>query len=223
MSEEDWDDPAVVLPRVGDVDGTLRRLGFTGYTAKGLQFYRQYVPLFGGGVKAQFVNRNVSHISIVILFAEKEDDPVYGSMYAGKVWLKYGYPERERHRNKLVDVFKPLISRETHLTIDFYPDSALRAAEKSLRFLIEGLKTQQIDTSSMPPWEAVVALVQQLLNNKSRMRCTGQWWLWETPPPPEPKLRIIKADKYSRVPNFYRPLFIRQMPVRPRGVNRRDY
>jgi len=223
MSFEALDDPAVVLPRVGDVHGTLLRLGFAGYAAKGMSFYRQYVPLFEGGVKAQFVIRNISHVSIVIVLT---DDPALH----GKVWMKYGYPERYMRGKRLVDSFKPLISEETYLTIDFYPDWALREAEKSLSFLIESIKTKRIDMTmevdgqkkDIPPWEAVVYAVQQTLSSKSRMRCSGEWWIEPAPHPPQPKLRIIEASKYSRLPNFNRGV-LRQFRVRPRDVHRRNH
>jgi hypothetical protein len=235
MSFESLDDPALVLPRVGDVHGTLLRLGFTGYTAKGMQFYRQFVPLFEGGVKAQFVSRNISHVSIVIVLT---DDP---AMH-GKVWLKYGYPERYTRGKKIIEGFKPLSSEETYLTIDFHPDWALREAEKSLSFLIDSIKTKRIDMTmdadsehglvkkDIPPWEAVVYAVQQTLNSKGRIRCTGEWWIEPEPHEQQPdfeKLSLRRIGK-GRLPNFdrrrldLRQVVLRQSGIRPRNVNRRN-
>jgi len=226
MNWESLDDPALVLPRVGDVHGTLSRLGFTGYTAKGMQFYRQFVPLFDGGVRAQFVSRNISHVSIVIVLTDDEQ-------LHGKVWIKYGYPERYRKGKKIIEGFKPLISEETYLTVDFHPDPQLREAEKSFAFVIDCLKTKRIDTSwdvdsdsgitkkEFPPWEAVVLAVQQTLACKSRVRCTGEWWIDPEPRESQPELdtlnlrRIQPAGKYARLPNFDRRRDIRRLVRRP--------
>lgn len=235
MSFEKLDDPALVLPRVGDVHGTLLRLGFTGYTAKGMQFYRQFVPLFEA-VPAQFVSRKISHVSIVILL--KDDEALHG-----KVWMKYGYPERYPRGKKIIEGFKPLISEETYLTIDFHPDFALREAEKALGFLIESIKTKRIDMTmevdsergltkkDIPPWEAVVYAVQQTLSNKSRVRCSGEWWIEPEPHPEQPdfdKLNLRRIRGQGRLPGFdrrrlnLRQVVLRQSGIRPRNVNRRN-
>ena len=235
MNWEALDDPAVVMPRVGDVHGTLTRMGFTGYTAKGMQYYRQFVPLFEGGVRAQFVSRKISHVSIVILLS---DD------YAlhGKVWMKYGYPERYPRGNKIIEGFKPLISEETFLTVDFHPDRCLREAEKSFVYLIDCIKTKRIDMTvevdsehgtvkkEIPPWEAVVCAVRQTLSNKARVRCTGEWWIESEPHERQPELEKLNLRRigngrlrsFDRRPLNLRQVILRQSGIRPRNVNRRN-
>lgn len=216
MSFEALDDPALVVSRVGDVHGTLLRLGFTGYTAKRVSFYRQFVPLFDGGVKAQFVSRNISHVSIVIMPDEASEH--------GRCWIKYGYPERYPHGKHIVYGFKPLTSEETYLTINFYPDRELREFEKTFAMVIERMKTKKVDTrfdmdskdgvvtEEVPPWQAVVYAVQQNLCSRN-VRMTGEWFIENEPAPTQPE--IEKATKYSRLPNFDRS-------ARPRLDRRRD-
>jgi|PlaIllAssembly_1097288.scaffolds.fasta_scaffold05832_2 hypothetical protein len=222
MSFEALDSPALLMPRVGDVHGTLLRLGFTGYNAKRVSFYRQFVPLFDGGVKAQFVSRNISHVSIVILLNERESDdhPVQG-----RCWIKYGYPERYPHGKHIVYGFKPLTSEETYLTVNLSPDRELREFEKTFATVIERIKTKRIDTrfemdsadgvviEEVPSWQAVVYAVQQSLCSP-RVRMTGDWWIDDDPKPKQPEL-IERATKYSRLPNFDRS-------ARPRLDRRRD-
>lgn len=218
MSFETLDDPALLMPRVGDVHGTLLRLGFTGYTAKRVSFYRQFVPLFDGGVKAQFVARNISHVSIVIMPDEASEH--------GRCWIKYGYPERYPHGKHIVYGFKPLTSEETYLTVNLYPDRELREFEKTFANVIERLKAQRIDMTmdmdsengvekhEIPPWEAVVYAVQQTLCSK-RVRMTGEWFIESESAPVQPEVFVEKATKYSRLPNFDRS-------ARPRLDRRRD-
>lgn len=218
MSFEALDDPALVMPRVGDVHGTLLRLGFTGYTAKRVSFYRQFVPLFDGGVKAQFVARNISHVSMVIMLDEAGEH--------GRCWIKYGYPERYPHGKHIVYGFKPLTSEETYLTVNLYPDRELREFEKTFVNVIERLKTQRIDMTmdmdsengvekhEIPPWEAVIYAVQQTLCSK-RVRMTGEWFIESEPAPIQPEIFIEKTTKHSRLPNFDRS-------ARPRLDRRRD-
>lgn len=223
----------MVLPRVGDVHGTLLRLGFTGYTAKRVSFYRQFVPLFEGGVKAQFVHRNISHVSMVIMLDEEQ--------HAARCWIKYGYPERYPHGKHIVYGFKPLTKEETYLTANVYPDRELREFEKTFANVIERLKTQRIDMTmdmdsengvekhEIPSWEAVVYAVQQTLCSK-RVRMTGEWFVESEPAPVQPEIFIEKAAKYSRLPNFDRSAsprldrrrVLRQVGVRPRNVNGRN-
>lgn len=217
MNYEALDDPALVMPRVGDVHGTLLRLGFTGYTAKRVSFYRQFVPIFEGGVKAQFVARHISHVSIVLMPDEEA--------HQGRVWIKYGYPERYPHGKHIVCGFKPLISEETYLTVNLYPDRELREFEKTFASVIDSIRNKQIDTTiecdseeglttrQIPPWEAVVYAVQQNLCN-ARCRMTGQWFIDPELHDQQPEV-IEKAGKYSRLPNFDRS-------ARPRLDRRRD-
>lgn len=235
MSFEKLDDPAVVLPRVCDVHGTLTRLGFVGYKAKRVEFYRQFVPLFEGGVKAQFVSRNISHISIVILLQE---DPAEH----GRCWIKYGYPERYPKGKKIIEGFKPLISEETYVTVNLYPDRELREFEKSMAHVIECAKTKKIDTSwdvdsaegvtkkELPPWEAVVLAIQQTLCSP-RVRMTGDWWIDPEPHEQQPdfeKLSLRRIDRQGRLPVLnrrrlnLRQVVLRQSGIRPRNVNRRN-
>lgn len=219
MSFEALDDPALLMPRVQDVHGTLLRLGFTGYTAKRVSFYRQFVPLFDGGVKAQFVARNISHVSIVIMLDEAGEH--------GRCWIKYGYPERYPHGKKIVYGFKPLTSEETYLTVNLYPDRELREFEKTFAMVIERIKTKRVDTrfemdskdgvvvEEVPPWQAVVYAVQQNLCSP-RVRMTGDWWIDDDPKPTQPEI-IEKATKYSRLPNFdrsARPRLDRRLDIR---------
>jgi hypothetical protein len=224
MSFDDLDDPSVVMPRVGDVHGTLTRLGFTGYTAKSMQYYRQIVPLFEA-LPAQFVTRNISHVSIVIFLM---DD----LQLHGKVWIKYGYPERFPRGKKIIEGFHPLISAETFLTIDFHPDWALRQAEKSLAYVVDSIKTKRVELTeevdseggivkmAIPPWEAVVKAVRATLNS-NRVRCSGEWWIESEPHEKQPELeklrlrRIQPAGKYARLPNFDCRRDVRRLARRP--------
>jgi len=229
MSYEAIDDPVLLLPRVGDVHGTLQRLGFAGYTGKRMQYYRQFVPLFEGGVKAQFVSRNISHISIVILLDDLQEH--------GRLWVKYGYPERYAKGKKIIEGFKPLVSEETYFTINVHPDRELRETEKSLAFVINCVKTKRIDTSfevdseegvikkELPPWEAVVMAVQQTFASP-RVRMTGEWFI-EQVSEPQPDfekldLRRVRFAGKGRLPNFDRRPVLRQAGVRPRGINGRN-
>ena len=198
MSFESLDDPALLLPRVQDVHGTLLRLGFVFYRAKRVNLYRQFVPLFEGGVKAQFVHRNISHVSMVIMLDEEQ--------HQGRCWVKYGYPKRYPHGKKIVVGFEPLVGEETYLTANVYPDRELREFEKTFANVIERLKTQRIDMTmdmdsengvekhEIPPWEAVVYAVQQTLCSK-RVRMTGEWFIESEPPPVQPEIYIEKATK----------------------------
>lgn len=219
MNFERTDDPALLMPKIGNVHGALLRLGFAFYSAKRVHFYRQFVPLFEGGVKAQFVARNISHVSIVIMLDEADEH--------GRCWIKYGYPQMVPHRNKIVDTFKPLTSEETYLTINVYPDRELREFEKTFSDVINRLKTQKIDMEmdcdseegltkkSINPWEAVVYAVQQSLCSE-RVRMTGQWFVEDIGPHPiQPEVFIEPASKRSRLPNFDRS-------ARPRLDRRRD-
>jgi hypothetical protein len=221
MSFEKLDDPALVLPRVGDVHGTFSRLGFAGHSAKRVQFYRQFVPLFDGGVPAQFVSRRISHISMVILLDDAQE--------RGRLWIKYGYPERYRKGKKIIEGFKPLISEETYFTVNLHPDRELREFEKSMAHVIECVKTKRIDCDfdvdsetgvvkkTFPPWEAVVMAIQQTFASP-RVRMTGDWWIGPEDNEKQPELdlrRVRPVGKYARLPNFDRRRDIRRLVRRP--------
>lgn len=231
MNWESADDPALVLPRVNDVHGTLTRIGFVYCAANRVKFYRQFVPLFDGGVPAQFVSRNISHISIVILVDQRDEfDRIDNGGIRGRLWIKYGYPERYPRGKKIIEGFKPLLSEETYCTINLSPDRELREVEKSLTHVIDCVRNKRIDLSwdvdsengvtkkELPPWEAVVLAVQQTLCSP-RVRMTGDWWIEPEEPEPCPDerslRRIAPAGKYTRLPNFDRRRSIRRFVRRP--------
>jgi len=224
MSFEALDDPALVLPRVMDVHGTLLRLGFKGFTAKRrINFYRQFVPLFDGGVQAQFVARRISHVSLVLMLNDEGDGR---SSETGRLWATYGYPERYPKRNKIIESFKKMLSEDTHVSVSFGRDKDLREFEKTISVLVENLKTKRVDckldvdsaegvvVQTIPEYEALVSAVQQTLCSE-RVRDTGEWWIMpeyeRTDPPP----RVIPVNKYSRLPNFDRRRVIRSNVRRP--------
>ena len=220
MNFEQLDNPAVVLPRVGDVHGTLTRLGFSRYTTGEKQFYRQFVPLFEGGVPAPEGRRRISHVNILLWLVD-EPEP------HGKVWLTYGYPERSsRHAHirgtKLVYGFKPLIRKETYLKVDLYPDAALRDAERLFAALIDRLMHKRIavDKGGNQPWMVLVYSTEQALRNSATIYCPDAWWGAPEPPalpePPPDLQRIIPANARARLPRFDQRVGRRE---RPRKVN----
>lgn len=207
MKTELLDDPALVLPRVLDVHGTLLRLGFKGYSTRRGHFYRQMVPLFGGGVKAQHGHRNISHLCCTIEISEDRG--------VGNCWIKYGYPTRRmsgKKSKKIIEEFVTLNSDTTFVSIRFQPDHDLREAEKSIRFLFDQMKTKAIDCSvdvdsetgviktSIPGYEAVVQAVQGTLA-KPDVKMVGEYWVDDDYEPPVPTQPYIRRQSH-RMPNF---------------------
>lgn len=152
----------------------------------------------------------------------------------GRLWIKYGYPERYTKGNKIIEGFKPLISEETYFTVNFHPDRELREFEKSMAHVIECVKTKKIDTSAegvtkkVPPWKAVVMAIQQTFASP-RVRMTGDWWLDPESMQPSPDdessriRRILPASRHTRLSNVDRRRVLRQVLVRPRNVNRGNH
>lgn len=219
MSFETVDDPVYLLPKVMDVHGTLIRLGFEYLTAKRIHFYRRFVPLYDGGVPAQFVTRRISHVSFVVIWDQE--------MRNARMWVKYGYPERYTRGKKIVVGFKPLISTEDHVSFGLGKDQDLRKFERVLTVLLDNLQHKRIDTATVSgcevlPWDALPAAVSEIIHSRSLSLPTGEWFLDDDYPPKQPDFKTIAVNKYSRLPNFNRSV-LRQFNVRPRNVHRRDH
>lgn len=215
MSYEALDSPKLLLPRVGDVHGTLLRLGFTGATRSKDQFYTQFVKLFEGGVKAPHAGRNISHISITITILA-EDKLLGHGPHEGRVWIHYGYPTLLRRKKKIISRFKQLISAETFSRLSLVPDQALRESEKTLAYLIESAKTkrvpltQEFDSAEgiiereILPWEALVKVVQGTISSRSEF--ATEWWIDEAcASKSKPNLIRLNSQRIKgRLPNFDR-------------------
>jgi len=219
----DEDDPAFVVPRVLDVHGTLLRLGFKDFPVKRkANLYRQFVPLFDGGVQAQFVNRRVSHVELVV---ELNPEDNWSSGGTGHLWATFGYPERYPKGGKIIESFKKLVSDELHNNVAFNKDRDLLSFEKMLRTLIHNLKTQCVDcqrerdsaegviVETLPGYEAVVRAVRQIIGSSRKV--DQAFWFTEEVPPEVPSPKVIPVSKYSRLPNFDRRRVIRSNVRRP--------
>jgi len=223
MSFESLDDPAIVLPRVLDVHGTFLRLGFKGFTAKRVaNFYRQFVPLFDGGVQAQFVTRRISHVALALVL-NPEDGFSYSS---GRLWATFGYPERYPKGGKIIESFKKLVSDELHSNFAFNQDRDLRSFEKMLSAMIHNLKTKGVDCQrdrdsaegvvvvTLPGYEAVVSAVRQIIGS-SRDADNDFWFTADGTRFIAPSPKVIPVNKHSRLPNFDRRRDIRRLVRRP--------
>ena len=222
MSFESLDDPAIVLPRVLDVHGTFLRLGFKGFTAKRVNFYRQFVPLFDGGVQAQFVTRRISHVALALVL-NPEDGFSYSS---GRLWATFGYPERYPKGGKIIESFKKLVSDELHSNFAFNQDCDLRSFEKMLSAMIHNLKTKGVDCQrdrdsaegvvvvTLPGYEAVVSAVRQIIGS-SRDADNDFWFTADGTRFIAPSPKVIPVNKHSRLPNFDRRRDIRRLVRRP--------
>lgn len=217
MNWEALDDPALVVPRVLDVHGTFLRLGFSFFMSKGVPFYRYFVPLFEGGVKAQFSNRNISHVSISVVPNKEQEH--------ADIQIKYGYPVRYRKKDKIILDFKILTSTGTTFAIhvSLYPDEELRRTEKVLQALIENLKTKQVRLTKevdseegiiqqeVLPCEALVSAVESAFSDFATNIWTTNdkdknWWFdYDCDPKTEDK-RLSQPDKFlpTRLPNLDR-------------------
>lgn len=208
MNWEALDDPALVLPRVLDVHGTFLRLGFTGHTRRGTNFYWKFVPLFGGGIPGQYSARHISHVHLTLTAI----DDSYVRLQAS-----YGYPERYRKKDKIILGFKPLTSHISQKNLSVYPDHYLRNAEKLIRELIDCIQNRQlvcsmqvdtaqgIENSKLEPYVALAYAVDQTIDCDFIVsQC--DWWI--KPPsdsPPDPIQTSAPASRYSRLPNFRPP------------------
>jgi hypothetical protein len=205
---EALDEPALVLPRVMDVHGTLLRLGFTGQSQQGNDFYWQFVPLFGGGIPAQFHARRISHVRLAL---SPNDAFNHVNLNAS-----YGYPERYRKKNKIIIDFKRLSNHTSHRSLLLHDDRDLRSVEKLLLKLIDCIQnrvlvcTMQVDTADgvdikhLEPHEAIVYAVEQEIEcDFSRTSDDDVWWI-PPPTPDPPPIECTPVNKYSRLPNFDR-------------------
>ena len=201
--------------------GTLLRLGFKGFEAKRhVNFYRQFVPLFDGGVQAQFVTRRISHVGLALVL-NPEDGFSYSS---GRLWATFGYPERYPKGGKIIESFKKLVSDELQSNFAFNQDRDLRSFEKMLSAMIHNLKTKGVDcqrerdsaegvvVETLPGYEAVVSAVRQIMGS-SRNADQDFWFSDVAPEAPSPK--VIPVNKHSRLPNFDRRRIIRINVRRP--------
>lgn len=222
MNWEALDDPALVVPRVMDVRGTLIRLGFKPCSVRGSFFYRQFVPLLCA-VPVPLVSRSISHVELLVL-PESDDSTL-------RVYASYGYPERYRKKLKIIEGFKKLLSEVTHFSVHLQTDRTLRELEKSLFTLMESLTSKRVDTkfdrdskdgivkTILPEHEALVLAVQQTLCNRARAENENDWWI--TPAEneryydPEPQQKIVFVNKHSRLPNFDRRRHLRGIVRRP--------
>lgn len=220
MNWEALDDPAVVVPRVMDVNGTLLRLGFKGHTIRGTNFYRLFVALYRPIAPPVYQRRQISHVEFTALMSD--DDTI-------RVYTTYGYPERYRKKLKIVEGFKKLLSDTTSVSISLYQhDERLRELEKTLALLITNLRAKIVDCTverdseyglvkhNLPEHEALVSAVQQMLCS-SRARDEDEWFIYDPgdPAPRERSSRITPINKYSRLPNFDRRLAVRRHVRRP--------
>lgn len=154
MNVDELDAPALVLPRVLDVHGTFLRLGFTGFAGgkRQLEHYRLDVPLFNGITVPNTVRR-ISHVHFVIIMSHQDSTE-------GRIYAKYGYPERYPKGKKIILNFKPLLREETNERLNFSSDQRLMEFERMLRLLTFNLKNFPLDLNE------VVDSAEGLVNRK---------------------------------------------------------
>lgn len=228
MSFEDIDDPALLVPRVLDVHGTLLRLGFQMCSIRSDVFYRQFVPLLrpvDPPIISTARKRQISHVELVVC----------SQGTTTRIYAAYGYPERYKKKLKLIEHFVKLLAEVTSSHIDMASrDDRLREFEKNIKGLIECLTTKVIDCTcerdsetglvkaTMLEYEALVTAVQQTL-------CVGfahkkdEWWTDDNEPATEGyQLFGIKSGRVrgqnqnlSRLPSFDRRRDIRRSVRRP--------
>lgn len=229
MNWEALDDPALLVPRVLDVHGTLLRLGFHVCSIRSGVFYRQFVRLLrpvDPPIISTTRKRQISHVELVVCFHDTTT----------RIYAAYGYPERYKKKLKLIEHFVKLLAEVTSSHIDMaLRDDRLREFEKNIKGLIECLTTKVIDCAcerdsetglvkfTMPEHEALVAAVQQTL-------CVGfahkkdEWWTDESDPQATEGYPLFgaksgrvsaRSQNLSRLPNFDRRRDIRRSVRRP--------
>lgn len=148
------DDPAIVLPRLMDVHGTFRRLGFVYWGKNRVRdgFYRQFVPLYAG--VASPAVRQISHLNFTVRLSDEEEHAI--------VMITYGFPFRIPGRRKIREGFHDLTGKFTLLRMSLRGDKDLRETEKRLAQAIDTIKTKAIDLSDELPSQGVVTAVARL-------------------------------------------------------------
>lgn len=210
------DDPALLLPRVMDVRGTLQRLGFAPCVYKGERFYRLNVLLFYP-VESKLCRRAISHVSLSATVFDCYTDPRYSEEFRLHVWAYYGYPTKRTRGHRIVTDFKSLATEEQFEYV-IRKDSDLLATESVLRQAIENIRTKKINRTfmdddlnerEMPGWEALECAVRSDLHKKNniwkppRLRSEDSWWDISVPKP-HVDAGFHKLRVKPRLPNFDR-------------------
>ena len=217
----DPDDPALVMPKVMDVDGTLTRLGFKGHTTlKDGQFYLLTVPLFGGGVKSGYVGRKISHARFCVR--------VDYEMHTVNVMTSYGYPYNLMKKNKILAGFRTMTGEISYITVYLSKDSMLIAVETMFKQLSRFLITCRINPADfvkngkeLPPHAALAKTVQAALSKlesyvphkKASFVQADDGVYWDAPAEADSKKREIRKQRLN---DFNRQRHMFRHAVRPR-------
>lgn len=222
------DDPALTVPRVLDVHGTLTRLGFTYWPEVKIArrygqgaFYRLFVKLFHP-VDPPIIQRErkISHAEFVAT-CNDEDDLM--------LRVSFGYPERYKKKLKIIENFQKMLSDSIHERISLHNhDDRLRNLEARLKQLIERLATKRVDctvekdsktglvTVTIPEHEALRQVVHNAIDCHSPSQPQQDWWL-EPEERPQKQTGIYEPELRRRI---YRPSWDRRQVGRHRNVRR---
>ncbi len=205
MNFKALDDPALLLPRVMDVTGAFKRMGFVwgynrchdaGQCTRNIQLFHP--------VESERQRRPISHAHFLIIWRADTLDVNVG----------YGYPTRRRNSRKIVAGFKELADGD-HRDFSVSDDIALRHVEKTLKELIHHLEHHALDLRGLDDdgnshdlngWEALSCAVQSGLSCKpstikkhSKWFEIESWWLEE---PKEARVRPPRVvHRQGRLPN----------------------
>ena len=235
MNWEALDDPALVVPRVLDVHGTLTRLGFVPrFKPHGVFcFYRQFVPLFRPIDPPPSVSssrRHISHVDLIVTLDTSGDD-------TSRIQACYGYPERYKKKLKLIESFVKLLDNVTSTNINFNrQDNRLREFEKMVGELVACLKTKVLDTAveldsdtglvkvAIPDYDALTQAVGHYLCVRLAHHKEDEWWSDASEAPVDPHYSMIgaksgrvssRSPNLSRLPSHDRRRLIRNSVRRP--------
>ena len=213
----DIDDPMLLIPRVLDVFGTLKRLGFVRYKYQRSCIYRLLVKLHEHGVPVPSCRRNSTHVCFDLHITLNKDGFVTPH---DQLVVRHGYPMLKHRRGRLQLKFQNNGTNEGRQLVDFTLDRHLRRFEGTLNALVTRLKTQPIAVDSLmdnadglvmaekPPHESLDALLTDILVDMAN-RDVGEklYWNVESEDYEQDKPQVVSPKVNRRLASDNRHMF----------------
>lgn len=232
MKIEALDDPAVNLPRVLDVHGTLLRLGFKLFTHRYGAFYRQFVELYRPVDPPVYQGkRKISHVELLVNYVSQDKHSNQFVSSSPSVTAHFGYPERYKKKLKLIENFVQLMTEPACTNVALYEhDDRLRKFESRISDLIKNLRMRSLDcvitvdsnegltTKTLPGHEALLQAVRSAF--EIHREEAAEWWSDINVEPHREGVKVDAGHRYAqrlngRLPNFDRRRDIRRSSFRP--------